>query len=87
MRKLEMERITRSLSRHQLSEMSGVSYQTIADIELGRIKGTVPVWIKLARAFRVGIDDIYDEPEAAADRQPLPRGPHKQDDDAQRMAR
>lgn len=42
----------------QLSEQSGVSRQTLLNLSSGKHAGDLKTWLKLSRAFGVGLDEL-----------------------------
>ena len=85
MRKIERLRMQRRMSRHDLADASGVPYEAIMRIELGRVDGRASTLAKLADALRVDIADVIDGRDAADGRQPLPRGRHAIEDELARV--
>lgn len=51
---LRILRKHRGLSRTQLGEQVGIGYKTVANIEAGRYWPSMPVYISLCRALRLG---------------------------------
>ena len=45
----------------QLAEVSGVSRQTLLNVSSGRYHGDLRTWLKLSRAFGVGMDEMLGE--------------------------
>ncbi len=60
--KLRVLRAERSWSQGQLGEELGVSRQTINAIETGKYDPSLPLAFKLAKLFKLPIEDIF-EPE------------------------
>lgn len=42
----------------ELSERSGVSRQTLLNLNSGKHAGDLKTWLKLSRAFDVGLDEL-----------------------------
>lgn len=42
----------------QLSEVSGISRQTLLNISSGKYNGDLRTWLKLSSAFGVGLDEL-----------------------------
>jgi len=55
-----------------LAERSGVSRQTLLNISAGKYNGDLRTWLKLSRAFGIGLDDLLAEVWGAE--QPDPGG-------------
>ena len=47
------------MTQSQLAESSGVSRQTISDIEIGKHEPTITVALLLARAMGVKVDNLF----------------------------
>lgn len=47
------------MTQSQLAESSGVSRQTISDIEIGKHEPTISVALLLARALGVKVDNLF----------------------------
>ena len=47
------------MTQSQLAESSGVSRQTISDIEIGKHEPTITVALLLARALGVKVDNLF----------------------------
>lgn len=54
----------------QLAERSGVARQTLLNLSNGRYRGDLLTWLRLSRAFGVGLDEllgpVWDEETGAA---------------------
>ena len=46
------------LTFEQLAELSGVSRQTLLNLSSGKYHGDLRTWLKLSRAFGLGLDDL-----------------------------
>lgn len=44
----------------ELSERSGVSRQTLLNLNSGKHAGDLKTWLKLSRAFGVGLDELLE---------------------------
>lgn len=55
------QRAARGWTYEELAERSGVSRQTLLNIASGKYVGDVRTWVKLARAFGVGLDELFSE--------------------------
>jgi putative transcriptional regulator len=53
-------RSTRELSQSDLAEKLGVSRQTINAIETGKYDPSLPLAFKVARLFKLRIEDIFE---------------------------
>ena len=42
----------------ELAHRSGLTRQTLMNIEHGRVEGELRTWMKLSQAFGVGLDDL-----------------------------
>lgn len=51
-------RVDAGLTYEALAERSGVSRQTLLNIASGKYHGDLRTWLKLARAFGVGLDEL-----------------------------
>ena len=51
------------ITQAELARRVGVTRQTLIAIEQGRYSPTLELAFQLARAFRVGLDDLFDYPE------------------------
>jgi len=51
------------MTQADLARRVGVTRQTLIAIEQGRYSPTLELAFQLARAFRVGLDDLFDYPE------------------------
>ena len=52
-------RMNRSLTQEELAERAGVSRQTIIAIEKGNYTPSVLLALKIARIFKVPVEDIF----------------------------
>ncbi|WP_214467620.1 helix-turn-helix transcriptional regulator [Microbacterium flavescens] len=52
------------ITQAELARRVGVTRQTLIAIEQGRYSPTLELAFQLARAFDVGLDDLFDYPEA-----------------------
>ena len=52
------------ITQAELARRVGVTRQTLIAIEQGRYSPTLELAFQLARAFHVGLDDLFDYPEA-----------------------
>ena len=52
------------MTQGELGERVGVTRQTLIAIEQGRYSPTLELAFQLARAFGVGLDDLFQYPEA-----------------------
>lgn len=52
-------RINRSFTQEELAERAGVSRQTIIAIEKGNYTPSVELALKLAKIFKVPVEDIF----------------------------
>ncbi|WP_194396663.1 helix-turn-helix transcriptional regulator [Microbacterium atlanticum] len=52
------------MTQAELARRVGVTRQTLIAIEQGRYSPTLELAFQLARAFGVGLDDLFDYPEA-----------------------
>jgi putative transcriptional regulator len=52
------------MTQAELARRVGVTRQTLIAIEQGRYSPTLELAFQLARAFDVGLDDLFDYPEA-----------------------
>ena len=57
--KLKLYRIQNSLTQEDLADKIGVSRQTIIAIETGRYLPSITLAFKLAKLFKVSIEDIF----------------------------
>jgi putative transcriptional regulator len=57
--KLKIYRIQNSLTQEDLADKIGVSRQTIIAIETGRYLPSITLAFKLAKLFKVNIEDIF----------------------------
>jgi len=57
-------REARGLTQAELASRVGVTRQTLIAIEAGRYSPTLELAFQLARAFEVGLDDVFQYPEA-----------------------
>ncbi|WP_374975868.1 helix-turn-helix transcriptional regulator [Microbacterium trichothecenolyticum] len=51
------------ITQAELARQVGVTRQTLIAIEQGRYSPTLELAFQLARAFGVGLDDLFDYPE------------------------
>jgi putative transcriptional regulator len=54
------------MTQAELARQVGVTRQTLIAIEQGRYSPTLELAFQLARAFGVGLDDLFDYPAAPA---------------------
>ena len=59
--KLRELRSERDWSQADLAERAGVSRQTINAIETGKYDPSLPLAFKLARIFKLKIEDVFDD--------------------------
>ncbi len=52
-------RMNRSLTQEELAEKTGVSRQTVIAIEKGNYTPSVELALKLAKVFKVPVEDIF----------------------------
>ena len=52
-------RINRSMTQEELAQKSGVSRQTIISIEKGNYTPSVELALRIARVFKVPVEDIF----------------------------
>ena len=57
--KVKQYRASARMTQSQLAERSGVSRQTISDIETGKHDPTISVALLLARALGVKVDNLF----------------------------
>lgn len=57
--KLEEIRKQKGIKQEELADAMGVSRQTISSLENGRYNPSVILAIKLARYFRLNVEDIF----------------------------
>lgn len=57
--KVKQYRTSAHMTQSQLAERSGVSRQTISDIETGKHDPTISVALLLARALGVKVDNLF----------------------------
>lgn len=57
--KLELLRTQKGWTQQELSERVGVSRQTIISLERGRYNPSIELAFRLARQFRLRIEDIF----------------------------
>ena len=48
------------MTQQQLADKAGVTRQTIIAIEQGKYAPSLPLAFKIAKAFEVGIDDVFE---------------------------
>lgn len=48
------------MTQQQLADKAGVTRQTIIAIEQGKYAPSLPLAFKIAKAFGVGIDDVFE---------------------------
>ncbi len=48
------------MTQQQLADKAGVTRQTIIAIEQGKYAPSLPLAFKIARAFGLGIDDVFE---------------------------
>lgn len=46
------------LTFEELSELSGISRQTLLNLSSGKYNGDLRTWLKLSRAFGIGLDEM-----------------------------
>lgn len=46
------------LTFDELADRSGLSRQTLQNVSSGRTYGDLLTWLRLSRAFRIGMDDL-----------------------------
>ena len=51
------------MTQQELANTVGVTRQTILAIEAGRYSPSLEVAFKIARTFKVGVDEVFDYPE------------------------
>jgi putative transcriptional regulator len=47
------------MTQQQLADKAGVTRQTIIAIEAGKYAPSLPLAFRIARAFRVGVEDVF----------------------------
>lgn len=57
-------RDARGFTQAELASRVGVTRQTLIAIEAGRYSPTLELAFQLARVFEVGLDDVFQYPEA-----------------------
>ena len=57
--KLEEKKKKKGIKQEELADAMGVSRQTISSLENGRYNPSVILAIKLARYFRLSVEDIF----------------------------
>lgn len=55
------------MTQAELAERIGVTRQTVIAIEQGRYSPSLELAFKIARVFRVGLDDVFQYPEDEGD--------------------
>lgn len=65
--KLRVLRAEREWSQAQLAELLDVSRQTINAIEKGKYDPSLPLAFKMARLFRMRVEDIFSDEHSARD--------------------
>lgn len=60
---IRAHRESAGLTQAELARTVGVTRQTLIAIEQGRYSPTLELAFQLARAFGVGLDDLFDYPE------------------------
>jgi putative transcriptional regulator len=63
--RLKVLRAERDWSQSDLAERLGVSRQSINAIETGKYDPSLPLAFKIARAFGMSIEAIFDEPDSS----------------------
>jgi transcriptional regulator with XRE-family HTH domain len=53
-------RLERRLSQERLAELAGLNYKHIGRIELAKVEPGADVLVRLARALRVSVGDLFD---------------------------
>ena len=61
--RIRVYRAEQRMSQADLAEAIGVSRKTISTIEVGRFTPSVVVALKIARYFKVPVEDIFTLPE------------------------
>ncbi|WNV92056.1 helix-turn-helix transcriptional regulator [Umezawaea sp. Da 62-37] len=51
------------MSQGELADRVGVTRQTVNAIEQGKYSPSLEVAFRIARVFRVGLDDVFEYPE------------------------
>jgi len=68
-RKLRFEKD--EMTQQQLADVAGVTRQTIIAIEQGKYAPSLPLAFKIARAFGVGIDHVFEYTEIDPPNKPI----------------
>jgi putative transcriptional regulator len=55
---INVRRAEAGLTLEQLAEVSGVSRQTILNLSSGKYHGDLRTWLRLSKAFGVGLDEL-----------------------------
>jgi putative transcriptional regulator len=63
---IRLQRESAGLTQAELARTIGVTRQTLIAIEQGRYSPTLELAFQIARAFGIGIDDIFQYPEEVA---------------------
>ncbi len=64
--KIKEQRARHSLTQEELAAMIGVTRKTINTIENGKFVPSTILAIKLARAFHMKVEDLFDLPKGIA---------------------
>ena len=57
-----------AMTQAELADRIGVTRQTVIAIEQGRYSPTLEMAFRIARAFDVALDDVFQYPDQGADR-------------------
>ena len=63
--RLKVLRAERDWSQAELGARAGVSRQAVNAIETGKYDPSLPLAFRLARLFRLSIEEVFDDGEAA----------------------
>ncbi|MGC5015859.1 helix-turn-helix transcriptional regulator [Streptosporangium sp. DT93] len=55
------------MTQAELADQIGVTRQTVIAIEQGRYSPSLEMAFRIARVFRVGLDDVFQYPETEGD--------------------
>jgi len=55
---INRRRAEAGLTFEQLAERSGISRQTLLNVSSGKYYGDLRTWLKLSRAFGIGLDEL-----------------------------
>ena len=58
------------MTQQQLSDRAGVTRQTIIAIESGKYAPSLPLAFRIAKAFGVGIDEVFEYEDTGGDKKP-----------------